>query len=150
MPPYTYSLATPSHWSLKCLALSSLARWAMRRCQPWAPCHAHRVHPCRSKRFQFCWCAVSIVTHAHSRKPNSPTNFAHVKVLVACPPSPAGRIAPNALPSIFCRGCSSHAARYAVFLFGIQRVELCVVSPAVLRAARSIQVSVRAKNQYQC
>jgi hypothetical protein len=79
------------------------------------------------------------------RKPNSPTNFAHVKVLVACPPSPAGRVAPNTLPSIFCRSSSSHAARYAVFLLGIQRVELYVANPAVSCAARGIQVSVRAK-----
>jgi hypothetical protein len=84
------------------------------------------------------------------RKPNSPTNFAHVKVLVASPPSTPRRVAPDTLPSIFCRIRSSHAARNTVFLLGIQRVGLSVVSPAVLCAARSIQVSVRAKKQYQC
>lgn len=34
------------------------------------------------------------------RKPDSPANLAHVKVLIACPSSAAGRIAPYALPSI--------------------------------------------------
>jgi hypothetical protein len=34
------------------------------------------------------------------RKPDSPANLAHVKVLIARPSSPAGRIAPYALPSI--------------------------------------------------
>jgi hypothetical protein len=86
MSPYTYSLVTPSHWSLKCLALSSLAKWAMRRCQPWAPYHAHRVHPCRSTQYRFCYRVVSIVDTAHvcanpTHRPTLPTSKYWLPVL---------------------------------------------------------------------
>jgi hypothetical protein len=95
----------------------------------------------------FAVASSALPTMPNFAQPNSPTDFAHVKVLIARPPSAPGRVAASTLSSIFCRSCSSHAARYTVFLLGIQRVELCVVNPAVLCAARSIQVSVRAKQQ---
>lgn len=71
------------------------------------------------------------------RKPNSPTDFAYVEVLIACPPSATGRVAPYALSSIFGGTRSSHAARYVVFLLGIQCVQLCIVcdSSGVARGA---------------
>jgi hypothetical protein len=75
----TYSLATPSHWSSKCLAPASQARRVTRRCQPWVPYHAHHAHPCRSKQFQFCCRAVSMVTRIHicaftTHRPTLPTS----------------------------------------------------------------------------
>lgn len=57
------------------------------------------------------------------RDHDSPANFANIKVLVPSPTSPARRIPPNALPSIFVSSRGRHAARYAIFFLRIQFVQ---------------------------
>ena len=136
----THSLAAPWRLSWRCLPQPSVVSKATRKCRPWAPCRAHRAHPCLSTQYQFYYPNVSLVLpislSAHLRNSfNSPADLAHVEVLISRPSPAPWRVA-RTLPSIFRRACSSSHIARSQFSLSIQFVGQCVRKGAVSDARR--------------